>query len=108
YGEVLRLDPKDADAYSSLAWLLATCPDQKYRDGARAAEHATQACELTSWKAPYFLATFAVACAEIGSFDEAIKWQKKALESSSYEREEGTAARQRLKLFEERKPYREE
>ena len=33
YREVIRLDPVDADAYSSLAWLLATCPEEKVRDG---------------------------------------------------------------------------
>jgi tetratricopeptide (TPR) repeat protein len=108
YGEVIRLDPKDADAYSNLAWLLATCPEEKIRDGSRAVEYATKACELTSWQASYHLASLSVACAESGRFDEAIKWQRKALESSQYEREEGTEARRRIQLFEDRRPYREE
>jgi tetratricopeptide (TPR) repeat protein len=108
YREVIRLDPKDADAYSSLAWLLATCPERTVRDGKKAVEHATKACELTSWKASYFLAILAASYAEIGDFEQAIKWQKRALESPQYEREEGDEARQRIKLFENRKPYREE
>jgi tetratricopeptide (TPR) repeat protein len=108
YSEVLRLDPKDADAYSSLAWLLATCPDDNVRDGKKAVEYARKACELTSWEASYFLATLGAAYAEMRRFDEAIQWQKRALQSPRYERVEGEKARQRIRLFEDRRPYREE
>jgi tetratricopeptide (TPR) repeat protein len=108
YSQVILLDRKDADACSNLAWLLATCPDTKVRDGKKAVEYATKACDLTSWKASYFLSTLAAACAEIGDYEEAIKWQKRALESSQYERNEGKSARQRLALFEDHRPYREE
>src|SRR6266852_1228420 len=108
YREVIRLDPDDADGYSNLAWLLATCPDAKVRDGKKAVEYATKACELTSWKGAYFLATLAGAQAEAGNFEEAVKWQKRALESAHYQKEEGDQARQRLQLFEDRKPYRDE
>jgi len=108
YREVIRLDPDDADAYSNLAWLLATCPDEKVRDGKKAVDYATKACELTSWKGAYFLATLAGAHAEAGNFDEAQKWQRRALESSQYQREDGDQARLRLKLFEDHKPYRED
>jgi tetratricopeptide (TPR) repeat protein len=108
YREVIRLDPKDADACSSLAWVLATCPEEAVRDGKRAVEYATKACDLASWKASYFLATLAAAYAEAGDFEQAIHWQRKALQSPQYDRDEGDAARQRIKLFESHRPYREE
>jgi tetratricopeptide (TPR) repeat protein len=108
YGAIIRLDPEDADAHSNLAWLLATCPEAKVRDGKKAVELATKACELTSWKGAYFQATLAAAWAETGNFEEALRWQKKALESRQYQQEEGEQARQRVKLFEDQKAYREE
>jgi tetratricopeptide (TPR) repeat protein len=107
YSQVIRLDAKDADAYSNLAWLLATCPDGRVRNGQKAVEYATKACELTSWKSSYVLATLGVAYAEMGRFEEATRWQKKALESSQYEKEEGEQGRQRIVLFQDHLPYRE-
>jgi tetratricopeptide (TPR) repeat protein len=108
YREVIRLYPKDADASSGLAWVLATCPDANVRDGRKAVEQATRACELTSWEAPYFLAVLGAAWAELGEFDEAIKWQQQALKSARYDRADGDKARQRIGLYENRTPYREE
>jgi tetratricopeptide (TPR) repeat protein len=107
YGEVIRLDSQDADAYGNLAWILATCPDGKLRDGKKALEYASRACDLTNWESPYFLAVYSAACAENGTFNDAIKWQQIALESRQYEEEEGEAARFRLRLFKDGKPYRE-
>ncbi len=108
YKEVIRLDPKDAAAYDALAWLLATCPDDKVRDGKAAVDYAGTACEISELRWPPFQATLAVAFAEVGKFDRAVKWQKHALENADYTKEAGDKARQRLKLFEAKKPYREE
>ncbi|HEV3144757.1 MAG TPA: tetratricopeptide repeat protein [Gemmataceae bacterium] len=108
FAQVIRNDAQDADAHSNLAWLLATCPDDKVRDGKKAVELATKACEMTKWQSSYFMAVLAAAQAEAGDFEQATRWQKRALESARYEKLEGEKARQRLKLFAEHKPCREE
>ena len=108
FAEVVRLDPLDADARSNLAWLLATCPEEKVRNGKKAVDLATKSCEMTKWQSAYFLAVLAAAQAENGDFEQAVVWQKRALESSRYEKLEGEKARSRLKQFAERKPYHEE
>ena len=76
----IRLDPNDVEAHVSRAWTLATCSEAKLRDGAKAVESATRACELTQWKSPRPLATLAAAFAEKGDFGGAVQMQRKAIE----------------------------
>ncbi|MBS0263778.1 MAG: tetratricopeptide repeat protein [Planctomycetes bacterium] len=77
--EAIQQDAKHVTAHYSLAWLLATCPDARYRDGKRAVELATTACELSDWKSPPGILALAGASAECGDFDNAVKWQTEFL-----------------------------
>jgi tetratricopeptide (TPR) repeat protein len=101
-----RLDPENPAATNGLAWIWATCPDSKYRDGRRAIESATKACELTEWTEPGIIDTLAAAYAEAGDFGSALKWQTKAIEIET-DPKNADEYRARLTLYQERKPYRE-
>jgi tetratricopeptide (TPR) repeat protein len=107
YGEAIRLDPKHAAAYAHRARLLATCPDARFRDGARAVADARRACELTDWKNLEYLDTLGAAYAEAGDFSSAIEWQNKALALASASETFRQLARQRLDLYRAGKPYHE-
>jgi tetratricopeptide (TPR) repeat protein len=109
FEEAVEAGPQSADAYSALAWSLATHWADPIRDGKKAIELAKKACELTEWKNPHFLDTLAAAYAEAGQFVEAVKWQKKALEHpEAFDAVGLEQAMQRLRLYEALKPYHEQ
>jgi tetratricopeptide (TPR) repeat protein len=105
FEEALRLEPTSPRRYNALAWVLATCPDAGFRDGKKAVEHATKACELTNWQDFGWLDTLAAAYAESGDFDRAVKWQRKAIELAPEKWQ--VELRSRLHLYESGEPYRE-
>ena len=79
YTQAIRIDPKDANAYGNLAWLLSTCGTKGVRDGKKSIELATKACELSQWNNAECLESLAAAHAELGNFKEAVKCQKQAI-----------------------------
>lgn len=77
YEKAIELKPEAYQAYNNLAWLLATCPQDPYRDGPRAVELAQKAYEINSHV--YVLDTLAAAYAENGQFKDAIATQMRAI-----------------------------
>lgn len=106
----LGLNPKFAGAANNLAWLLATVPDESVRDGETAVKAAKEACDLTSWNHAGSLDTLAAAYAEAGDFESAVTWQKEAIAKIGAGEvfQETTGFEERLKLFQDGKPYRED
>ena len=94
----------------SFAFFRATCPDAKYRDGKAALVLAKKACDLmhNGWKDGHYLSTLAAAYAENLQFDEAVRYQKQAIEDRILHADDGRDFESRLKLYEGRKPYRDE
>jgi tetratricopeptide (TPR) repeat protein len=101
YEKAIALDPKNADAYGTEAYLLSVCPVPKYRDGIKAVRYATRACELTEWHNAQAIDTLAAAYAESGDFDKAIQFQKQADEMDK------KADPARLALYEKHQPVRD-
>ena len=67
----LEISPGLWKAKASLAWVLATCPDEKLRDGTQAVELAERAAKVKP--EPYTLDALGAAYAEAGRFDEAVR-----------------------------------
>jgi tetratricopeptide (TPR) repeat protein/membrane protease YdiL (CAAX protease family) len=103
--QALKLEPRHAWTHNALAWLWATCPEAKHRQGRKAVEQATKACELTQWKEADYLTTLAAAHAECGQFPEAVRRQEEALRLASAAQKAGCAAL--LRQFQEGRPYRD-
>jgi tetratricopeptide (TPR) repeat protein len=105
FAKVVELTPEDPFAYNNVAWVLATCPEPKHRDGSKAVANATRAVELLGRDVPDVLGTLAAACAEAGDFKNAVRWQEKTLQLAP-EREKDMQ-RQRLELYKAQKPFHE-
>ncbi|MDP4720379.1 MAG: tetratricopeptide repeat protein [Akkermansiaceae bacterium] len=76
----LNITPDAVSTSNNLAWLLATCPDARFRDGERAVELAQKAEQLTGGNHPAILCTLAAAYAEAGRFSEAVETARLALD----------------------------
>jgi len=80
YEAAVTLQADDSGLLNNLAWVLATSPHAKLRNGRRAVKLATHACQLTDYRRPHILSTLAAAYAETGQFNRAIAWSQKAVE----------------------------
>jgi tetratricopeptide (TPR) repeat protein len=109
--DVVRLLPveKAAFAYAMLATLLSSAPKDEIRDGPRAVILARKVCEFYRWEKPEALETLAMAQAENGDFEGAVKSQNKALglAPGKYDEASIATAQSRLKLYQAGKPCRE-
>jgi tetratricopeptide (TPR) repeat protein len=108
FNAALQEDGNNVIALAGKALLLASCPEEKLRDGKQAVELAAKACELTRQRNPDYLAVLAAAHAEVGQFQDALKLQRQALEDAEYARDHGAEGKRRLQLFEDARPYRQD
>jgi len=108
----IHLVDEPSAGLNARAWLLATCPDPAVRDGRKAVEDATRACEAKRWTQWNYLDTLAAAYAETGDFDSAVKWQQEAIAlaektSAAAAKEQKPALAARLEVYRAGKPFRE-
>lgn len=105
--KALALNPNHGPTYNSQAWLWATCPDEKFRDGKKALEFAKKAVELTQGKEPAVLDTHAAALAEAGDFDQAIQLQERVVRELGVASDLSADARARLEMYKKKVPFRQ-
>jgi protein O-mannosyl-transferase len=106
--KILRLDPHDAEANKNMAWVLATSPDARIRDGGRAVALAEEADRIERGN-PIIGATLAAAYAEAGRFAEAINVAERALQLAIDSRNEPLAdgIRAHLEFYRAGQPVRD-
>lgn len=111
YESALQYKPDDKEGsglYNNVAWVLATSPKNEVRDGKRSLEYASKAAALTEYKEAHILSTLAAAHAELGDFDEAIKWSTKAVEIGKEENNEQLKQLEmELEGYRKKQPFRE-
>ncbi|MCP3957542.1 MAG: tetratricopeptide repeat protein [bacterium] len=100
--EAHELMPEAGRVAAALAKVLAACPDPAQRAGARALNLALRVHEAS--RDPRHAETVALALAELGRCDDAMDWQRRALEAARQAGAEALAGRleQTLSQLEQR------
>lgn len=103
YRQAVAINSRYARAYQNAAWMMATCPDKKYRNTELALSSAKKALELEPTASTRAFDTLAAAYAAIGKMPDAVKFQKRAIQlATEGERDE---VQQRLALYEQGVAY---
>lgn len=103
-----RATPEDEVFFDNfLAWVLATCPDEKLRDPGRAMTMARALAERTSWEDAGIIDTLAAAQAAAGRYEEACETIAKAILIAAEHKFEPLLSqmRARLDLYTKNKLY---
>jgi tetratricopeptide (TPR) repeat protein len=98
YQRALDLDPDDIQALNNMAWILATWPNERGRDGLKAVGLAKHANSLTDGRNQVIAATLAAAYAETGRFPDAIRTAEQAIRLAAAEGNEARAISIRAQL----------
>jgi tetratricopeptide (TPR) repeat protein len=109
--KTIQYYPEEVSAYNVIALILATCPESKYRDGAKAVELTEKALSLEGEKW-HCVSILAASYAEAGQFDNAVRMQEKAIklakaENSEYKNIVAAEVEEQLRSYKQRKPWRE-
>ena len=93
YVKAVDCSGADLNYQNTVAWSLATSSTDKFRSGRLAIQIARKLCGAGDWTNPKHLSTLAAAYAESGNFDEATRWQRKALELCSDDQHDDLSGR---------------
>jgi tetratricopeptide (TPR) repeat protein len=105
YRAALRLDGEHGAAWLGQAWLMATCPDERFRDAEQALAAARKAMALDGQIDYRHLDTLAAALAANGQYDEAREAIAKAIAAAPEDMADRLKAREAL--YEKNQPFRQ-
>lgn len=113
FNRLAAASPTDWQGRRGAAWIYATCPDEKFRDGAKAIQLAGELCALSKWTNADEIDILAAAFAEAGKWEDAIATEQKAIDlrnKPGYNKDpaEYKELTGHLALFRQKKPCREE
>lgn len=107
----IRMEPEFVHPYKNLAWLKATCPDERFRDAEAALRNIRRAIELggdgDGKGGEILFPILAAAHAEAGDFEEAVRVAERGV-CAQPDEELRAQAEHQLSCYRAREPYREE
>ncbi len=108
YRKALEINRDHVWSLNNLAWLRATHPDPRVRDGAEAVTLARRAADLTP-RDPNSLGTLAAAYAEAGRYAEAARTAHQAVDLARQQNKPALAQsiQAKIRLYEAGKPFHE-
>lgn len=109
YRQMLEVNPDSVTALNNLAWTLSTSPAPQPNEITEAVELGERLCRQTEYKYPAALDTLAAAYAAAGRYTEATQTARVGIERAIATSQPALAdeMRDRLRLYESGKPYRE-
>ena len=106
----LELMPESPRVLETLAWHLATSPDDSVRNGPEALRLAERACANTMYQDAGCMNALAAAFAELGRFQDASRLAQQAIEVARATQRTQLAGEieAQLKFYQSERPYRED
>ncbi|MBC8378384.1 MAG: sel1 repeat family protein, partial [Planctomycetes bacterium] len=105
----LKVKPDSIAILNDLAWIQATCDDEKIRNPKEAVALAEKACILTNYKSARTLDTLAASYASSGDFKRAVIIAQKAVKTANEmgQIDQAVKIANKLSLYKKGLPYRE-
>jgi tetratricopeptide (TPR) repeat protein len=108
YRKAMELDGNLGAALQGAAWLMATCPDERFRDPKKAVDAASKALQVDGWNDYRYIDTLAAAYANAGRYDDAQSTMKEAIKHAPQENADiQRELADRMAMYAEGKPYRD-
>jgi len=109
FQKAIATPPGHANAQNNLAWIFATWPDAKMRNGAKSIELATKLNDKARGRNPLILTTLAAGYAETGKFAEAKEIAHRAMLLAEDEKQPMLVRALKIQIaaYESNQPFRD-